>query len=510
MAISAPGAEQQPSMTGRLAPAMRLLAKDRGLWIVLGIGLLLRLIVMVSYTPAVFNYYGGDEARYMRLSAAGVQQLFGDVAMPAGYPAFLAGIRGISSWLPLTTFLQHLIGLGAAALLYFAVRRTGAPRWAALLPAIILAISGDQIYLEHALLTEALWVPLLALGLFAAIASLTAPRPGRWLVAAGAILMLSALVRNVSLVMPLVVAIWAWFALAGPLRSRLLNAVWVIAPAVALLVLYLVVAGFGDGGRNGLFEDQGLALYGRVAQFADCSQFTPPKGTEVLCVTTPEDEREGPFYWTFSPESPLREKFHFDINDEHEQEMLSEFGKDAIIHQPRAYARAVLSDLVRFFAPEVGEVRAQDGVVPRQMSFGSNVGVNQAWTPREMAEDVKERYSGVGSGEASHFVRNFLGSFQAVFRVVGIILLALILLNVVGVIWSRGKERAAAILFFVVAAYLLVIAPATSSYDARYAIPPADFFAAGAAFGLVVLVRWAGRRGGGSIDQPVTPTAARN
>lgn len=489
---------------------MRSLSKERGLLIVLAIGLLLRLIVMVFYTPAVFNYYGGDEARYMRLSAAGVVQLFGDVAMPAGYPAFLAGIRGISSWLPLTTFIQHLLGLAAAALLYFAVRRAGAPRWAALMPAIVLAISGDQIYIEHAILTEALWIPLLALGMFAAIASLEAPRPGYWLVASGAILMLSALVRNVSLVMPVVVAIWIWFALAGPLKTRLLNVARIIAPAALLLVAYLVVAGLGDGGRNGLFEDQGLALYGRVAQFADCSQFTPPKGTEVLCVTTPEDEREGPFYWTFSPESPLRAKFNFDINNQHEQELLSEFGKDAIVHQPRAYARAVLSDLVRFFAPEVGEVREQDGVVPRQMSFGSNVGVNQAWTPREMAADVKERYSGVGSGEVSHSVRNVLGSYQAVFRVDGILLLALIVLNAVGVVWSRGKERAAAILFFVVAAYLLLIAPATSSYDARYAIPPADFFAAGAAFGLVVVARWARRRSDGASGQSPAPTAPRN
>lgn len=482
--------------------------------IVLAVGLLLRLVVMVTYTPAVFNYYGGDAARYMRLSGGGVVQLFGDVAMPAGYPAFLGAIRAISNWLPLTTFIQHLIGLGAAALLYFAVRRAGAPRWAALLPAIVIAISGDQIYLEHAILTEALWIPLLALGLFAAVASLSSPRPGRWLVAAGAILMLSALVRNVSLVMPILVAIWACFALAGSWRERLLNATRVIVPALVLLVAYLVVAGLGDGGRNGLFEDQGLALYGRVAQFADCSQFTPPKGTRVLCVHTPEDEREGPFYWTFSSESPLRKKFDFDIDNQHQQEELSEFGRDAILHQPRSYVRAVLSDLVRFFAPEVGEPRPEDGVVPRYMSFGSNVGVNQAWTPKEMAEIVDEGYSGVGSGTASHTVRTILGSYQSVFRVDGIILLALILLNVLGVIWARGKERAGAVLFFLVGAYLLIIAPATSSYDARYAIPPADFFAAGAAFGLVVLFGWFRRRADrpddSSAGQAPGATAARN
>jgi hypothetical protein len=497
-------------LASKVPSVVRALGKERGLLIVLAAGLVLRLVVMTAYTPAVFNYYGGDAARYMRLSAGGVTQLFGDVAMPAGYPAFLAGIRDISAWLPLTTFVQHLLGLAAAALLYFAVRRAGGARWVALLPAIVVAISGDQIFLEHAILTEALWIPLLALGLFAAIASLSSSHSGRWLIVAGAVLMLSALVRNVSLVMPALVAIWVCFALGGPWRTRVLNAIRVLVPAVLVLVVYLLVAGLGSGGRNGLFEDQGLALYGRVGQFADCSQFTPPQGTRVLCVTTPEGEREGPFYWTFSPQSPLREKFNFDINNQHQQDQLSEFGRDAIIHQPLDYARAVLSDFIRFFAPEVGEPRPEDGVVPRLMSFGSASGVNQAWTPHEMAEKVDAGYSGVGTGDAGHFVRTVLGSYQSVFRVDGIILLALIVLNVVGVIWMRDGKRAAAVLFGLVGAYLLVIAPATSSYDARYAIPPADVFSAGASFGLLALAGWFRRRVPGTTDQSPEATAARN
>lgn len=448
----------------------------------------LRLIVMVAYTPAVFNYYGGDAIRFMRLPASGTVGLFEDAAMPAGYPAFLGAIRDLWDWLPLTIFIQHLLGLAAAVALYLAVRRAGSPRWAALLPAIVVCISGDQIFLEHAILTEALWIPLLAAGLFATTASLSSSRADRWLIAAGTILMLSALVRNVSLVMPLLVAVWAWFALGGSWKHRLLNATRVIAPAAILLIAYLVVSGSGAGGRNGLVEDGGLALYGRVAQFADCSDFTPPKGTEPLCVTTPEGERPGPFYWDFSPQSPLRAKLHFDINNQEQQDQLSEFARQAIIHQPIAYARAVLTDFVRIFAPEVGEPRSEDGATPAYMSFGSNVGVNQAWPPREMAEIVSEGYSGVGSGEAGHAVRTALGSYQSVFRVGGIVLLALIVLNAVGVIWARGKERAAAVLFFLVGAYLIVMPPATFSYDARYTVPPAEIFGAGAAIGLVVLV----------------------
>lgn len=466
--------------------------------------------VLIFYTPTVFNYYGGDSARYMRLPGSGFSGLFSDVAMPAGYPAFLAAMHAVSSWLPLTTFVQHLLGLAAAGLLYFAVVRAGAPRWAALLPAVVVALSGDQVFLEHGILTEALWIPGLALTMFLCATSLRSPNPLPWLIAAGSALMLSTLVRNVSMALVLLLAAWAVIAIPGTARSKIRNAAALMIPALLILGLYLGLSKSTGGGRGGLFEDEGFALYARTAQFADCSKFTPPAGTAVLCVNTPADQRPGPFWWAWNPESPLRAKFEFDINSSRDQEKVAKFAKEAIKHQPLAYLRTVTSDFVRFFAPEVGNGRSENGIPPRYMSFGSTTPVDQATTMQEQAEQVATKYTGVGNSEASHGVRAVLGSYQSIFRVDGLLGLLLIALTVVGVTLGRGSIRAGAGLFLITGMTLLILPPAVSSYDARYAVPPMDLLAAGAAFGLAVLAeKFTKRRDAVQADSE-TPTSRRN
>ena len=79
---------------GALTASRRAFAvfRYRPLVAVLGIGLAIRVFTMLVYDRAVFSYYGGDSARYLRLyTDAG---LFGDGFMPAGYPAFLRGLLG--------------------------------------------------------------------------------------------------------------------------------------------------------------------------------------------------------------------------------------------------------------------------------------------------------------------------------------------------------------------------------------------------------------------------------
>lgn len=464
------------------------------LWVVLGAGLVLRLSALVFYTPTVFNYYGGDSARYMRLEGSGFSGLFSDGAMPAGYPAFLEALHWFSAWLPLTTFVQHLLGLAAAALLYFAVVRAGAPRWAALLPAGVIALSGDQLFLEHAILTEALWIPGLALTMFLLAGALTAANPLPWLVAGGSVLMLASLARNVSMALVLLLALWVAWAIPTSPRVRLRNSLALVIPALLVLGLYLGISNSSGEGRSGLGENEGFALYARTAQFADCSRFTPPAGTDALCVVTPTEDRPGPFWWAWSPESPLRAKFHFDINDGKDQELVGEFAKEAIRHQPLSYLQTVGGDFVRFFAPEVGDERPDNGITPRYMSFGSTTAVDQVGTMDEMAHLVGTKYTGVGSGVAPPEARELLGSYQSIFRVNGLLGLLLLSLTLTGVVWGRGTIRAGAVLFLIAGLTLLAIPPAVSSYDARYAVPPMDLLAAGAAFGLTVIAGGIARR----------------
>lgn len=463
------------------------------LWAVLGLGLLLRIGVVVFYTPTVFNYYGGDSARYMRLSFSGSSGLFGDNAMPAGYPAFLAVLRHVEDWLPFTIMTQHLLGLAGAVLLYAAVRAVGAPRWAALLPVVVVALSGDELFLEHGIFTEALWMPLLALAMYLLARAISAERALWWLVAGGIALACSAIARNLSEALPILLAIWAAVALPGTATLRLRNALAVALPALAVLGAYLVVAKPIAGGFSGLSENSGFALYSRVAQFADCNKFTPPPGSEPLCVDTPPDRRPGPFYWAWSTESPLRSKFAFDMHDSEDQALLSRFAREALVHQPIEYAEAAGRDFVRFFAPDWGTPRPDSGTDEGAMSFESTAGAAQAVSPPELADQYEEAYSGVGDGLAAPAVRSVLGAYQALFRIDGRLLLLLIALGVVGSILGRGRARAGASLFLLSGLALLVIPPLFSSYDIRYTIPPINLFAASAAIGLAALSERIGR-----------------
>ncbi len=470
-------------------------------WGVLGAAVLLRIAVMAFYTPAVFNYYGGDSARYMHLGFVGINGVFGDNAMPAGYPVFLASLRHLDSWLPLTIGSQHLFGLIGACLLYAAVRTAGATRWAALLPLIVVGLSGDELFIEHGILTEALWLPILALALYLTARSITAQVPRWWLIAGGAMLGASALVRSVSDVLPIVVAMWAAATLPGTAGVRLKNSASILFPAIAVIGAYAVVAGPISGGYTGLFEDSGLSLYGRVGQFADCNKFSPPPGTAPLCSDIPTEERAGPFYWTFSSESPIYSKLHADIHNRHDQQLLSSFAKSAIVHQPVEYAWAVVRDFARFFFPHTGNPRPDSGVDERGMSFESTASTAQAVSPEGLAHEYSEAYTGVGNGVASTSARVAFGGYQEFFRVNGPMLAALIGLTLTGLCMGRGALRYGASLFLVTGLVLLVIPPMFSSYDVRYSIPSINLFSAGAAFGATVIAgRFAGARSGLRVE----------
>lgn len=489
---------------------LRARLRPRGwwvLWAILGLGLALRIGVMVFYTPTVFSYYGGDSARYMRLDFVGIHGLFGDNAMPAGYPAFLAALRAISSWLPFTTIVQHLLGLGSAALLYAALRRVGVLRWAALLPAAVIALSGNTVFLEHAILTEALWMPTVILGMCLAVCSISAERPARWLAAGGAVLACAALIRNMALLLPVLVALWAALALPGSPKVRLRHCGAVLLPALLVVGAYLVIAGPIAGGYSGISQNQGVILYGRVAQFAECSKFTPPEGTERLCVdVVPPNKRPGALFWKWGDLSPLNSRVNFDSFDSNDQAALSRFAWAAILHQPLDYIRTVSNDFVRFFAPEINDKRLFSGTTPERMSFSSTKPVAQKMSANQLARSFSEKYSGVGSGIADPVVRSFLGSYQLIFGVYGPLLLLFTGLSIAGWVLGRGAMRAGASLFSIAGLQLLLTPALIWTYDFRFGVLPASLLVAGAAFGLSVLVQRiaAGDSGQGPLDRGST------
>src|SRR5215210_4885921 len=105
-------------------------------------GALLRLLFVVAWRPAFMGF--PDAASYIAVANG---DLFGNILRPAGYPLFLRGLHLIA---PSQTFLivvHHLLGLGTAVLVYLAVARAGVPRLYGLIPAAIVALGGDPMFL---------------------------------------------------------------------------------------------------------------------------------------------------------------------------------------------------------------------------------------------------------------------------------------------------------------------------------------------------------------------------
>src|SRR5437762_8617408 len=124
-------------------------------------GVALRVLLIADYRPAVFAT--ADPARYIHF-ALEPPGLLNDPFGPTGYSAFLRVAHWIDPHVEFTIVLQHLLGICAALLLYGTVRRLGCPRWPGLIAPAVLLLSADQAFVEHTLLTEAAFIPLLCAG----------------------------------------------------------------------------------------------------------------------------------------------------------------------------------------------------------------------------------------------------------------------------------------------------------------------------------------------------------
>src|SRR4051794_22884023 len=184
------------------APRLRLRVRvgaDRaalaGLAAVLAGGVLVRALLMEAWSPAFMGW--PDAKSYLDVAHG---ELFSNVLRPAGYPVFVRALDGLYPSVSLLVVANHALGLAAAALLYATVRRAGAPPLAALVPAAVVALNGDTVFLEHSPLSEPLFMFLTALAGYAALRALDDTRAA-WPVVIGVTLAYATTVRVVGIVL---------------------------------------------------------------------------------------------------------------------------------------------------------------------------------------------------------------------------------------------------------------------------------------------------------------------
>ncbi len=471
----------QAAPTAPSAGVRRLRAQPATLALIaiLCAGIALRVLFLLAWRPALVGF--PDTPVYLEDAYRGI------FALPlrvAGYAEFLRLLHALSPHLWVAIAVQHVLGLLSGLLLYAAVRRAGLPAGVALVPLAVVVLCGSELFVEHAALTEALFVFLVDLGLYALVRAWRGH--WRWCLLAGLALGAAADVRTVGLTLLVALAAYVGCALSGAWRLRALRvAALVLAAALPVggyLKAHADAVGYGGFTGSGYFD-----LYARVAPFAECSRFHPPGGTARLCIATPRARREGHDVWEFTPRSPAVQAFGQPDKakpQRGENAKLRAFAEAAILAQPLDYAQAVGRDLIRIVDPSFpsspyvgnrGYGSAPAGLVGYYFDNGDR---------RTVAKLLAAYYR--GEGEA-HGGVGFLRGYERATRLEGPAMALLLALALLAPLLACGPARRAAGLFALAALTLLLVPVLVSEYDYRFTIPAFGALAAAGAIGA-----WAG------------------
>lgn len=441
--------------------------------ILLGTGLFVRIVLILLYFPAVMIFV--DSPRYARINS---WPLFGDFWMPAGYPMLLQVLHAISNQLWVTIAFQHLLGASTGVFVFLALRRLGVAQWIACIPAAVPLLCGDQLFLEHTVMSDFLFTVLAIAGVCVALRGLVPQLHFGWLAAGSALLGAAGLTRNVGFALVLVLGVCSAVWFKSSLRRSGMAFATATLPAVLVFGCYWSAYKLAHGRYLGLNDMRGWNLYARAAPFADCSKFTAPAGTEILCEQRPRSERPGPFGYVWDLKSTPRQKF---VLGPETGKKLEVFAWRAILHQPLDYVQAVLIDLAKFIDPAIA-ARQRYGGTPRDvLSFGYR-GNSEKLVVDAMAKGyrgVKVRLRG----------QSLLLFYQNTLRIDGLIISALLFFSVYGVFKARGPICLGIWLFGLSALALYATPVIVMSYDFRYGIPPQGLLAASGVLGIVALAR---------------------
>jgi hypothetical protein len=396
---------------------------------------------------------------------------------------------------------------------FLAVRRCGGPRALGLAPAAIIALGGDELFLEHSALSDSLFIFLLSTMLYCAMRA--SQGGARWAALAGFSAGLGVWDRGAGVAMVAVISLWLLFSVGRPTRRTI--AVGALSLVVSLATIGAYVQWrHAASGRSGLTTNNSWNLYGRVAPWADCTKFTPPSHTRALCETTPPSRRgyRSTEYYIFTSASPAWRLFgpaYLVSKYPHAMTLLRRWSEAALLGQPLDYLHAVWLDAIRLVDPNhrsYGDLSA-DQLIPYllhgpDMHSGVN-GFVTYWQQRLYRRDAAPHHGAVGP----------LKKWERITRLDGVLMLILLALCLAGPWLLAGRARSGMTLFAASALVLLFFPLFTKGYDYRFVIQafaPLLAAAALAAWGLAVRVgagprvaRLLGRGRAGSAQPPTSP-----
>ncbi|WP_245966289.1 hypothetical protein [Sphaerisporangium album] len=468
----------RPAMSSPRRPAWLAVFPDHRLFaVVLALAAGLRVVTMLGYRPARLYWYDSftylDTAVHLAPSGA---------FHPAGYSLLLRALWPFHS-MELVAAVQHLMGLSIGVMIYGLLRRRSLPAWAAVIATVPALLDASFLQLEHAVLSDTLFMFLVVAGLTTLMWS---PRlSARAATGAGLMFAAAAVTRTIALPLIGLVLIVLAVRRAG-LRRLVAVALAGTLPVVAYAAWYAA-----HHGRFALNEADGVALWARTMTFADCSIIKPPPREAVLCPNGTVVDAASEYVWAPGASLNRLPGGRFANNA-----LARSFAVKAILAQPFDYLRDVARDTsIAFSWTPVAHPKR---VTP---AFGW---ANGSWglPGQPLIDKVRREYGGSGIRGMSSVrpYSDFLIAYQYLAYLRGPLLGAILLVGAAGAVLRRHG----AALPWTIAMGLLVGPVAVLDFDHRYVLPVIPPACLAAALALHALLTRADRSGNGG---PLTSLA---
>ncbi|MBB6476673.1 phospholipid carrier-dependent glycosyltransferase [Sphaerisporangium rubeum] len=436
-----------------------MIDRHRLIVVLLVLAAVLRAVTMAGYSPAWLYWY--DSFSYLDVAARPRPSLG---FHPSGYPLFLWLLRPLRD-VTVIVGVQHLMGLGIGLMIYAVLRRDGLPAWGAALAAVPGLFDASFLRLEHAVLSDTLFLFLVVAGL--ALLGWSRRPPVGMCAAGGAALALAALTRTIAAPVLIVVLLLLAVRRFGVRRLA------AVAVAGALPLVAYATWNAGVNGRFTLAGGEGVVLWARTMTFADCSVIKPPPEEAPLCPNGAYQSAASEYVW-----DPAASLNRMPGGRDGNNDLARSFAIRAIVAQPLDYLRAVARDTALTFPWT--PVRHPERVTP---AFGFSRG---EWPLRDdaLVRRVRRDYGpSVQALRSAEPYAGFLMAYQYPAYVRGPMIAVILLLGGLGAIVRRS-----ALLPWAAAMVLLVGPVAVLDFDHRYVLPAIPVACLAAALGTAGLV----------------------
>jgi hypothetical protein len=449
------------------------------------VGVAVRIVMMLGSNPILW----GDSDVFLDTADAirAGRYLQHDPFRTLLYPYFLAPFLGVSTEPPMDQVIvgaQHLLGVAAAVCFYLAGRVALGSR-AALAGALLFAVHTTALFYENSILSETLFVFVLAAGLLAIGWFADAPSAGR-AIAAGAACAALTYTRPVAqwfFLVPVALVIAGGWSLPQrpasarwrprPWRQRLALAA-IITISFAALMLPWALVNQQQYGFFGIAIGRGFGLYIRVFEI---DRFDPPADTGY-----PEARDLLMRARTMHQESPASQVLNW-LGDRRRYSFVQ---KDAIMAQ--AAAEAVRQHPVRFAVNSIKQWSHQlsgplgDEAICTSAEVGSYVCSSR--TVGYAREPFLNR-----PRRADQPLRPWVVSYFRHARIPFTLVSALALFGVVAALARPAPAAAHAVLLALTIAYFTFLPALAQSPQDRYRLPVDALLLMFAAFGVMRLIQ---------------------